>query len=115
ATIRYTLNGSIPTSTSTLYTGPISVTSSTTVNAIGLATGLASSAVASASYTIGVAATCPIQSDIPNFGPNTRIFSPTMATATIQAQLDADFNAQKDTLSAQMGSGRVAHLFKPGS
>ena len=38
-----------------------------------------------------------------------------MSTATIQAQLDADFNAQKDTQTAQMGTGRVAHLFKPGS
>ena len=38
-----------------------------------------------------------------------------MSTATIQAQLDADFNAQKDTQTAQMASGRVAHLFKPGT
>jgi carbohydrate binding protein with CBM56 domain/chitobiase/beta-hexosaminidase-like protein len=115
ASIRYTLDGSTPTASSTLYTGPINVASSTTVSAIGVATGVSSSAVASASYAIGAAATCPTQSDVPDFGPNTRIFSPGMATATIQAQLDADFNAQKDTLSAQMASGRVAHLFKPGS
>ncbi len=69
-------------------------------------------------FTVGASgtpATCPTQSDIPNFGPNVRIFDPGMAAATIQAQLDADFNAQKDTLTAQMGSGRVAHLFKPGT
>ena len=71
--------------------------------------------MASATYTIGAAAACPTQSDIPNFGPNVRIFDPTMSTATIQAQLDADFNAQKDTQTAQMGTGRVAHLFKPGT
>src|SRR5215471_18926608 len=58
---------------------------------------------------------CPTQSDTPNFGPNVRIFDPTMSAATIQAQLDADFNAQKDTQTAQMASGRIAHLFKPGT
>ena len=116
ATIRYTLNGSTPTASSTLYTGPISVASSTTITAIGLANGLANSAVASASYTIGAATgTCPVQSDTPNFGPNVRIFDTTMSTAAIQAQLDADFNAQKDTQTAQMGTGRIAHLFKPGA
>jgi hypothetical protein len=36
-----------------------------------------------------------------------------MSSATIQAQLDADFAAQKDTLTAQMADRRVAHLFKP--
>jgi hypothetical protein len=115
ASIRYTLDGSTPTATSTLYTGPITIAASATVNAIGLKAGLFNSAVASASYTIGTSATCPTQSDTPNFGPNTRIFSPSMSTATIQAQLDADFNAQKDTLTAQMAGRRVAHLFKPGT
>lgn len=56
-----------------------------------------------------------MQPDVPDFGPNVRIFSPNQATATIQAQLDADFNAQKDTQTAQMGTGRIAHLFMPGT
>jgi hypothetical protein len=115
ATIHFTVDGSTPTASSPLFSGPISVTSSETIRAIGVASGLANSAVASATYTIGVAGTCPTQSDIPNFGPNVRIFDPGMATSTIQAQLDADFNAQKDTQTAQMGTGRIAHLFKPGS
>ena len=115
ASIRYTLDGSTPTATSTLYTGPITVPATTTVNAISLATGLTNSAVASATYTIGTTGSCPTQSDTPNFGPNTRIFDPSMSTASIQAQLDADFNAQKDTNTAQMASGRIAHLFKPGT
>ncbi|WP_027346937.1 chitobiase/beta-hexosaminidase C-terminal domain-containing protein [Hamadaea tsunoensis] len=114
ASIRYTLDGSTPTASSTLYTGAISVAATTTIKAIGIASGLANSAVATAVYTIG-AATCPVQSDTPNFGPNTRIFDPGMSAATIQAQLDADFAAQKDTQTAQMASGRVAHLFKPGT
>jgi hypothetical protein len=61
------------------------------------------------------AATCPVQSDNPNFGPNVHIFDPSMSSATIQAQLDADFNAQKDTLTAQFAERRVAELFKPGT
>ena len=58
---------------------------------------------------------CPTQSDTPNFGSNVHIFDPSMSSATIQAQLDADFNAQKDTNTAQFASGRVAELFKPGT
>jgi carbohydrate binding protein with CBM56 domain/chitobiase/beta-hexosaminidase-like protein len=115
ASIRYTVDGSTPTASSTLYSGPISVTTTRTVNAIGILAGSANSAVASASYTIGVSGGCPTQSDTPNFGPNVRIFDPSMSAATIQGQLDADFNAQKDTLTAQFAERRVAHLFKPGA
>ncbi|WP_370969137.1 chitobiase/beta-hexosaminidase C-terminal domain-containing protein [Amycolatopsis sp. cg9] len=115
ATIRYTVDGSTPTASSTLYSGPISVPNSRTVNAIALKSGSATSPVSSATYTIGTQAGCPTQSDTPNFGPNVRIFDPGMSAATIQAQLDTDFNNQKDTLTAQMADRRVAHLFKPGT
>ncbi|MBE1500396.1 hypothetical protein H4696_007496 [Amycolatopsis lexingtonensis] len=115
ATIRYTVDGSTPTASSTLYSGPISVPNSRTVNAIALKSGSANSPVSSATYTIGTQAGCPTQSDTPNFGSNVRIFDPGMSAATIQAQLDTDFNNQKDTLTAQMADRRVAHLFKPGT
>ncbi|RSD19437.1 chitobiase/beta-hexosaminidase C-terminal domain-containing protein [Amycolatopsis eburnea] len=115
ATIRYTVDGSTPTASSTLYSGPISVPNSRTVNAIALKSGSTTSPVSSATYTIGTQAGCPAQSDTPNFGPNVRIFDPGMSAATIQAQLDTDFNNQKDTLTAQMADRRVAHLFKPGT
>jgi hypothetical protein len=45
-----------PTSASTLYTGPISVSATTTINAIAVATGYTTSPVASASYTIAAPA-----------------------------------------------------------
>jgi hypothetical protein len=115
ATIRYTVDGSTPTASSALYSGPISVPNSRTVNAIALKSGSTTSPVSSASYTIGTQAGCPTQSDTPNFGPNVRIFDPGMSAATIQAQLDTDFNNQKDTLTAQFADRRVAHLFKPGT
>ncbi|SFW60213.1 chitobiase/beta-hexosaminidase C-terminal domain-containing protein [Amycolatopsis australiensis] len=115
ATIRYTVDGSTPTPSSPVYSGPISVTASRTVNAIATKPGSADSAVSSATYTIGTQAGCPTQSDTPSFGPNVRIFDPGMSAATIQAQLDTDFNNQKDTLTAQFAERRVAHLFKPGT
>ena len=52
ATIYYTTNGSTPTTGSTKYTGPITVTSNTVINAIAVLSGLTNSNVASASYTI---------------------------------------------------------------
>ncbi|MEU9690105.1 chitobiase/beta-hexosaminidase C-terminal domain-containing protein [Amycolatopsis japonica] len=115
ATIRYTVDGSTPTASSTLYTGPITVSASSTISAIALKSGSANSPVASASYTIGsTQATCPAQAEVPDFGPNVRIFDPGMSAASIQSRLDADFNAQKDTLTAQFTERRYAHLFKPG-
>ncbi len=52
ATIRYTINGSEPTSSSTQYTGPISVDSSRTIKAKAFKSGMAESYTASATYTI---------------------------------------------------------------
>lgn len=52
AEIYYTTNGSTPTTSSTLYTGPIAVATSITVKAIAVKTGAATSAVASEAFTI---------------------------------------------------------------
>jgi hypothetical protein len=116
ASIRYTLDGSTPTASSTLYSAPLTISSSTTVKAIGIKSGSTNSAVATASYTIGTTqASCPVQSDTPNFGSNVHIYDPSMSAATIQSQLDAQFNQQKDTQTAQFSNNRVAQLFKPGT
>ncbi|SEO81386.1 chitobiase/beta-hexosaminidase C-terminal domain-containing protein [Amycolatopsis saalfeldensis] len=115
ASIRYTTDGSTPTASSTLYSAPIRVPTSRTVSAIALKSGSANSPVASATYTIGAQAGCTTQPNVPDFGPNVRIFDPGMSAAAIQSQLDTDFNAQKDTLTAQFADRRVAHLFKPGT
>src|SRR5713101_4478791 len=56
ATIYYTTNGTTPTTTSTKYTTTITVNSTETIKAIATATGLANSAVASATHTINVPA-----------------------------------------------------------
>jgi len=52
AKIYYTIDGSIPTSSSTLYTSPISISSTTTLNAIGIKNGYLDSDIFSGLYTI---------------------------------------------------------------
>jgi hypothetical protein len=53
STIYYTLDGSLPTLSSLVYTGPIVVSATTTINAIAVQSGFLTSPVATATYTIG--------------------------------------------------------------
>jgi hypothetical protein len=76
ATIYYTTNGTTPTMSSTQYTGPVSVNSTETLQAIAVAPGYSNSAVASAAYTV--------TSSLPSV--STPTFSPT-AGAYTSAQL----------------------------
>jgi hypothetical protein len=54
ASIRYTLDGSTPTTTTgTVYSGPVTIGSTTTLKAVAYASGLTTSSVTSGTYTIG--------------------------------------------------------------
>ncbi|MCR8635484.1 cadherin-like beta sandwich domain-containing protein [Paenibacillus radicis (ex Xue et al. 2023)] len=54
AEIYYTIDGTTPTVGSTLYSTPISVTSTTTIKAIAVKSGMTDSSIMSASYTVNV-------------------------------------------------------------
>ena len=65
AAMFYTTNGTTPTTSSTPYTGAITVSATTTIKAIATATGFNTSAVASGTYTIQTAAATPTFSPAP--------------------------------------------------
>jgi len=73
SSIYFTTDGSTPTfpitGTTTLYTGPVSVASSDTMKAIGVATGLTNSAVGTAVYVINSGSTIPNVTALPSTFP----------------------------------------------
>ena len=60
AVIYYTEDGTTPTTASTLYAAPLSISTSTTLKAIAVTTGYSASAIASGTYTIQPQATTPV-------------------------------------------------------
>ena len=89
ASIYYTLDGSAPTASSNLYAAPIAIASTTTINAIAVASGFSISAVATGTYTIPTAAT-PTFSPTPGtyYGSQTVTLSDTTTGATIYYTVD---------------------------
>src|SRR5262249_13467141 len=65
-----------------------------------------------ASTTMAAPLTSVLDPSQPDFGPNVKIFDPSMPTSQIQATVDAIANQQVDN---EMGTQRYALLFKPGT
>jgi hypothetical protein len=86
ASIRYTTDGSTPTSSvGTLYSSPVSVSSTVTIKAIAYATGMTDSAVSSAVYTINLPVTAPAFS--PAAGTYSSAQTVTISTSTSGASI----------------------------
>jgi hypothetical protein len=84
ATIFYTTDGTTPTSASPRYTGPFTVSVTTTVRALATATGFTNSPIASGTYTIQSqtsAAATPTFSPAPGTYPSPQTVSLSSATA----------------------------------
>ncbi|RQP22156.1 hypothetical protein DZC73_24460 [Albitalea terrae] len=65
------------------------------------------------SFKVGTNSTLPT-SDTPDFGPNVSVFDTSTPISTIQSKLDAAFNAQLLSPTAQFGTQRYTFMFKPG-
>jgi len=104
ATIHYTTDGSTPTAASTQYPGPFTLSSDATVKAIAVKSGMADSAIASASFTVasGTVAT-------PMITPNGGVFSGSQAitidTATAGATIHYTTDGSDPTVSGTRVSG----------
>jgi len=90
AMIYYTTNNTTPTTASTLYTGPVSVTASQTIQAFAVASGFSQSAVASSTYTIA-----PL-------GPAPTLTSASPSTG-MQAQLNLPVRSNRHQFPARTG------------
>jgi hypothetical protein len=114
ATIYYTTNGSTPTTSSAVYAGPITVSSSETLKAIAAAPGNTNSAVASAAYTIAGSAPPPTVSAptfTPPAGAYTSAQSVTLADATAGATIYYTTNGSTPTTSSAVYGGPIRVSF----
>jgi hypothetical protein len=105
ASIYYTTNGSTPTTSSTPYTGPITVGTNTTINAIATSTGHVSSAVATATYTITPPAAVPTFS--PAAGTYTSAQAVSLASTTAGASIYYTSNGSTPTTSSIAYTGPI--------
>ena len=105
ATIYYTTNGTTPTTSSTQYTAPITVSSSETVEALAEKTGYTNSAIGSAAYVInGPVATPTFSPAAGSYGPAQTV---TISSATSGATIYYTTNGTTPTTSSTLYSSAI--------
>jgi Raf kinase inhibitor-like YbhB/YbcL family protein len=87
ASIYYTTNGSTPTAASTLYSAPLTVSTTTTIKAVAIKAGMTDSAVATAAYTINAAQSVAAPVFTPPGGTYSTIQNVTITSATVGADV----------------------------
>jgi hypothetical protein len=105
ATIYYTTNGTTPTTSSTVYSGAITVSATETIKAIAVETGYTNSAVGSAAYTISTVLPMPTFS--PTAGTYTTSQSVTISDATTGTTIYYTTNGTTPTTSSTVYSGAI--------
>jgi Raf kinase inhibitor-like YbhB/YbcL family protein len=108
-TIYYTLDGSTPVTTSTLYAGSISVSASTTIKAIAVKSGMANSNVSTAAYVINI----PLQKiATPTFTVATGTYTSTQSVeikcTTTGAKIYYTVNGTAPTSASTLYSGTIS-------
>jgi hypothetical protein len=106
AKIYYTLDGSTPTTASSLYSSALAIKSSMTVSAIAVATGYTNSSVAKAAYVIGTPAAAPTFS--PGAGKYTGTQSVTLSSTTAGATIYYTINGSTPTTASVKYAGPIA-------
>src|SRR5215469_4051456 len=106
ASIYYTTNGTAPTTASTKYSGPFTVTTTTTVNAMAAGTGLLQSAVASAAYTLTTQVATPIFTPAPATYISAQLV--TISTTTANATIHYTTDGSTPTASSLIYTGPVS-------
>jgi hypothetical protein len=103
--IYYTTNSSTPTTSSSVYTGPIAVSTTTTIKAIATGAGFTTSAVASATYTIGQAAATPVFS--PAGGTYSSAQSVSISDSSSGTKIYYTTNGSTPTTSSSVYTGPI--------
>ena len=107
ATIRYTTDGNTPMSSSTVYSGPIKVSKTTTIKAYATSSGMTDSAVATATYTIGTTQQVATPTFSPAGGTYSTAQSVTISCATSGATIRYTTDGSTPTSSSTVYSGPI--------
>ena len=107
ATMYYTTNGSTPTTSSTLYSAPISVSATETIKVLAVETGYTNSAVGSAKYTINIT-TVATPTFSPVAGTYTTAQTVTISDATSGATIHYTTNGTTPTTSSPTYSSPIS-------
>jgi hypothetical protein len=106
ATIYYTTNGTTPTTSSSVYSAPVAVSTTETLNAIAVASGYTNSAPGSAAYTLNLTAATPTFS--PAAGTYTTAQSVAISDTTAGATIYYTTNGTTPTTASSVYTGAIS-------